>query len=172
MVTILATLDGSSTSEVVLPVLSKLASGLGATVHLLIVVAPPEGTSAPFQGSGSHFSVAGSGATESGLMLNPVEPGWVETEGQAISRVVDEGRGLLGRYAESLRQAGLQVEFDVVMGDDAAETIIETAREHAADFIAMATHGRSGLNQLVQGSVASAVLRSGVAPVVLVRPTA
>jgi nucleotide-binding universal stress UspA family protein len=36
----------------------------------------------------------------------------------------------------------------------------------------MATHGRSGLREIVHGSVAAAVLRSGVAPVLLVRPKA
>ena len=175
MTTILATLDGSSTSEAVLPVLSRLAAGLGATVHLLTVVVPPTGTRGRSRGP-ETFIASGSPnlgvpVTDTGPVIEPVDPGWIETEGQAIARVMDQGRDLLGRYAEPLRLAGLQVEFDVVIGDDAAETIIESAREHAADFIAMATHGRGGLNQLVQGSVASAVVRSGVAPVVLVRPT-
>ena len=44
------------------------------------------------------------------------------------------------------------------------------AREEGANLIAMATHGRGAVGQLVQGSVAAEVLRSGVAPVLLVRP--
>jgi nucleotide-binding universal stress UspA family protein len=57
------------------------------------------------------------------------------------------------------------------MAENPAGAIIEYAREHDFDLIAMATHGRGGLTQLVQGSVASAVVKSGVAPVMLIRPS-
>ena len=51
----------------------------------------------------------------------------------------------------------------------AAETIIEYAREHPVDLIVMATHGRSGLQRWVYGSVADKVLRGANVPVLLVR---
>jgi nucleotide-binding universal stress UspA family protein len=141
---------------------------------MLAVIDPPEGTTVSSHDRNS-FSLSGdvSGITASGLDLRtsePVDPVLVETEGQAIQRVIDERKEALARYAAPLHAAGLEIEYNVVLGDDAAETIIRFAREHRPDFIAMATHGRSGLNQLVQGSVASEVVRSGVAPVVLVRP--
>jgi hypothetical protein len=41
---------------------------------------------------------------------------------------------------------------------------------NSIDLVVMATHGRSGISRVVQGSVAGRVLRAGVAPVVLVRP--
>jgi nucleotide-binding universal stress UspA family protein len=57
------------------------------------------------------------------------------------------------------------------MSDDKPATAIaKHARQGNFSLIAMATHGRGGLSELVQGSVASSVVRSGVAPVVLVRP--
>ena len=65
-----------------------------------------------------------------------------------------------------------QVDLVVVMDSDAAKAIIGDAKQNPVDLIALATHGRSGLNQLVQGSVAAAVVRSGVAPTLLVRPQA
>jgi nucleotide-binding universal stress UspA family protein len=37
-------------------------------------------------------------------------------------------------------------------------------------LIAMATHGRSGAGHLFAGSVCEKVIRSGAAPVVVVRP--
>jgi nucleotide-binding universal stress UspA family protein len=73
--------------------------------------------------------------------------------------------------AGQLREHGLQVETVVDMSDDPAKTIIERAREGGFDLIAMATHGRGGLNELVKGTAASRVLKSDIAPVVLVRPT-
>jgi nucleotide-binding universal stress UspA family protein len=51
----------------------------------------------------------------------------------------------------------------------AAETIIDYARHHPVDLIVMATHGRSGLQRWVYGSVADKVLRGANQPVLLVR---
>jgi nucleotide-binding universal stress UspA family protein len=52
-----------------------------------------------------------------------------------------------------------------------AEQIVATARETGADIIAMSTHGRGGLDRLVFGSVAQAVLRHVDMPVFLMRAT-
>jgi len=65
---------------------------------------------------------------------------------------------------------GLDVKRFAHLSDNPSEVIVDYAREQAVDLIAMATHGRSGLSRLVQGSVASQVVQSGVAPVLLVRP--
>jgi nucleotide-binding universal stress UspA family protein len=50
-----------------------------------------------------------------------------------------------------------------------AEAIVRAAEENQIDVIAMATHGRSGLQRAVYGSVAEQVLRSSTRPVLLVR---
>ena len=42
---------------------------------------------------------------------------------------------------------------------DVAHAIVSYAKEHKADYIAMATHGRSGLRRLLLGSVAELVVR-------------
>ncbi len=51
----------------------------------------------------------------------------------------------------------------------AAEMIIDYARRHPVDLLVMATHGRSGLQRWVYGSVADKVLRGADIPVLLVR---
>jgi len=50
-----------------------------------------------------------------------------------------------------------------------AETIIDYTRDHPIDLIVMATHGRSGLQRWVYGSVADKVLRGADLHVWLVR---
>jgi nucleotide-binding universal stress UspA family protein len=50
-----------------------------------------------------------------------------------------------------------------------AEAIVRAAEQEQIDVIAMATHGRSGLQRAVYGSVAEQVLRSSTRPVLLVR---
>ncbi|MER3421776.1 MAG: hypothetical protein C4290_15160 [Chloroflexota bacterium] len=66
--------------------------------------------------------------------------------------------------------AGRPVERVVLVGLHPAEEIITWMRAHPVDFVVMATHGHGGLRHLVTGSVTEAVLRSGLAPVIAVRP--
>jgi nucleotide-binding universal stress UspA family protein len=54
----------------------------------------------------------------------------------------------------------------------AVDGILQAADEENADYIVMSTHGRSGLSEFVQGSVAAGVLRHSHVPVLLKRPEA
>jgi nucleotide-binding universal stress UspA family protein len=88
------------------------------------------------------------------------------TERAAIARAEAE----LGAIADRLRDDGLTVNTHVFY--DAADTAILTAaRQEDADLIVMSTHGRSGLNRWVYGSVADAVMRAAPVPVLLVPAT-
>ncbi len=71
---------------------------------------------------------------------------------------------LAARYAEE----GVKVTTDVRFGH-AAGKILAHAEESRASLIAMATHGRTGLERLVRGSVAEEVLRLATVPVFLHR---
>ena len=51
-----------------------------------------------------------------------------------------------------------------------AEALIAYAGDHQIGLIAMATHSRRGISHFVWGSSTEAVIRSGVAPVLVVRP--
>jgi len=53
--------------------------------------------------------------------------------------------------------------------DRAEDAIINKAGANAGTLIAMATHGRSGLNRFLLGSVAEKILRGSTNPLVLVR---
>lgn len=75
----------------------------------------------------------------------------------------------------SLAQLQLNVTTSLLIARDVAETLIETAelgREKAAscDVMVMATHGRSGLQRWVMGSVTERVLGATHLPLLIVRP--
>ncbi len=74
----------------------------------------------------------------------------------------------LSAVAGKLSQQGARVSTDVRFGEAAAK-ILEHARERRSDLIAMSTHGRSGVDRIVRGSVAEAVLRGADLPVFLAR---
>jgi nucleotide-binding universal stress UspA family protein len=60
------------------------------------------------------------------------------------------------------------VEHHLTEGDPAAE-IVHLAQETHCDLIVMGTQGRTGMDRLLMGSVAEAVLRKAPCPVLTVR---
>jgi nucleotide-binding universal stress UspA family protein/CBS domain-containing protein len=145
---ILVTLDGSKFAERVLPSVELLAEKLGATVTLLQVLAPVQ---LPLQVE----VYAGGAGPERSTSSSP-----------------DEARGDAVRYLTSVQTAlqarGVTAECETVEGP-ASEVIVRRARQLGADLIAITTHGRTGVDRMVFGSVAEDVLRQTPCPVLLVR---
>lgn len=75
-------------------------------------------------------------------------------------------RGLARRLRET-HQA--KVDWEVLHGDP-AESIVSYANEYPNVMLAMTTHGRSGLSQVVAGSVSHEVLHEACCPVAVLRP--
>jgi nucleotide-binding universal stress UspA family protein len=160
---ILVPLDGSQTSEAIIPQIEKVVG--------------PETTVTLFAAAEVLYSLAlnvrplvVAGAPGPGGVVDVPGPKMVETRGQAISRVEDEETQHLERIAEPLRKLGLHVETKVAFGGDAGEQILKAAKELGVDAIFMATHGRTALGQIVFGSVAEKVMQAGICPVLMVRP--
>ncbi len=63
---------------------------------------------------------------------------------------------------------GIHVRHVLLEGDPAAE-IVDYAREANSDLIVMGTHGRTGLERLLMGSVAERVLREAPCSVLVVK---
>jgi nucleotide-binding universal stress UspA family protein len=60
----------------------------------------------------------------------------------------------------------------VLEGADVPRTIVDFAHAQKADYIALATHGRSGLRRLLLGSVAEVIVRHAHVPILLYPPPA
>ena len=71
-------------------------------------------------------------------------------------------------YLERVTAAGLEGEIAVVRGVPFQE-ILETAKMQQVDLIVMGTHGRTGLQHVLMGSVAEKVVRLAPCPVLVVR---
>jgi nucleotide-binding universal stress UspA family protein len=70
-------------------------------------------------------------------------------------------------FTEEVDCGGTVVHLDVVEGDP-VETILDRADAWPADLIIMGTHGRTGIERLVVGSVAERVIRRASCPVLTV----
>jgi nucleotide-binding universal stress UspA family protein len=83
----------------------------------------------------------------------------------------DTGERALAAAAEKVRRSGAKAETALfeAKGERIAALIASDARDWKADLIVLGTHGRSGLNRLLLGSVAEGVARAASVPVLLVR---
>ena len=115
------------------------------------------------------------GATLALVHVQSPLPTYAFAEGGALdlARLEDEQRRwalerLEIQAEETARAAGIAVTTAIRVGTPAAE-IVEAAREAGADVIVVGTHGRTGLNRLLIGSVAERVVRTAPCPVLTVR---
>ena len=81
--------------------------------------------------------------------------------------LADQAQEYLSRIAKKLQDEGLTVDLDVQIGD-AATVITDRAHELGVDAICISTHGRSGIERWLFGSVTNKVLSSATCPVLVV----
>lgn len=98
------------------------------------------------------------------------EPTPVYGEGVVIPANPEVFRIEAREQLERLASPGPEVAVEHRLEDgDPATGILHAAREAGADLIVMATHGRTGLERLLMGSVAEQVVRKAVCPVLTVK---
>ena len=93
-------------------------------------------------------------------------PGVDPTEAEVAA--VRKAEEYLKKIEGRLKAKGFRVDTHVRYGDD-AEEILDHASQKDVDFIAMTTHGRSGIKRFLLGSVAEKILRHSPKPIFLVR---
>ena len=139
---ILIPLDGSKTAEKVLPYARFLAGNLKLPVELLGVVDIVE--------MATHISA------DRARYLDTLIEDSVRNSEQYL-------RGMAGKFPTGTKCR--------VEKGKAEQVIIEAAAADKGTLITMATHGRSGMNRWLLGSVTEKVLRGGTNPMLLVRAT-
>jgi nucleotide-binding universal stress UspA family protein len=96
-----------------------------------------------------------------------------EAPGTAVVRVWEEQRTWVQRALDERTSAaaarGLAVRSRLETGSPAT-AIADAAEAEGADLVVIGTHGRTGLNRLVIGSVAERVVRIAPCPVLTVKP--
>lgn len=141
---ILITLDGSELAEKALPVAMELAAFHDAELILLRVA---EG--------------------EPTLAEKAVGYTWIGAP-ERMAKDSAESRAYLEKVAATMPEDSVAFDIKVEMG--AAEArIVRYAERESVDLIVMSTHGRTGLPNLIMGSVAKGVVADAPCPVMLIR---
>lgn len=147
---ILLPLDGSKTSESVLPYVNRLLSSCSEETDktvIMLQVLPAE-----------HSEFIG-GYDIPHMPYNEPE----------IKSMKERSEAYLKEKAILLAKQGVKIETRVEFGEP-IERIVEVAEKADVDFIAMSTHGRSGISRWAMGSVADGIIRQDSdIPVFLVR---
>jgi nucleotide-binding universal stress UspA family protein len=163
---ILATFDGSSCSEVTIPQLEWLARMPDAEFTLLSIAHRPHETARARQlPKATAAGMGGQGSTP--IVIAAQEPALVEDRGEAIDRTLAERSDYLEGIIARLPR-GPRYNVEALIADDIAAAIIRYAMEHQPDVMVMGTHGETGIIHSIFGDTAEEVVRSGVAPVLLV----
>ena len=138
---LLVPFDFSEYSEYALDYAVNLAAQLGATIHLVHVIAIPT-----------------AGVPEVVVPINAT----------VIENMVVDYQKELDKIANARRTTAPVGQVHVRIGD-AREVILHAAEEIGADMIVMGTHGRRGFKRALLGSVAETVVRSAPCPVLTIR---
>ena len=92
--------------------------------------------------------------------------------GLQVEVLLKHAQGYVDAIAARAGKAGVPCTKLTCSALDAAEAIVDTARERNCDLIVMGSHGRRGLSRLLAGSVTQAVLANAPVPVMVLRPAA
>ena len=145
---ILVPTDGSPVSEAAADAAIDYVLGHAGSEVVALSVAVPEP---------SFQSLEGAMAYDPGLQMDVL---------------LQHAQGYVDAIAARCGKAGVRCTPLTCSALDAAEAIVDTARERQCDLIVMGSHGRRGLSRLLAGSVTQAVLAHAPVPVMVLQPAA
>jgi nucleotide-binding universal stress UspA family protein len=87
---------------------------------------------------------------------------------EVVDALETEGQSVVDDVVERARAAGVSTVDEVVQGGP-HRTIVDYADARDVDVIVMATHGRTGLDRYLLGSVTAKVVRTSPVPVLTVK---
>ena len=140
---ILVPIDGSATAQLAVNKAIALAKAFGSQVTAIYVIDPY-----PFTGVGTDFAFG---------------------QGEYLNAATAEANAAINAAKKALAAAGVSVQASVIEAHTVWRGIVESAVAMQTDLIVIGSHGRSGLEKLVLGSVTQAVLSHTHLPVLVVR---
>lgn len=142
---ILVPTDGSPVSEAAVDAALDFARVFGSDIVALGVAVPEP----------AYQSLEGAMAYDPGLQIDVL---------------LEHARQHVDAVAARAQEAGVSCIPITCEALDAAEAIVDAARQRQCDLIVMGSHGRRGLSRLLAGSVTQAVLARAPVPVMVLRP--
>jgi nucleotide-binding universal stress UspA family protein len=102
------------------------------------------------------------------IFVGPGEAAAADAIGQLLEQQEKYHLEIAQRSTDRLRKAGLVAEARMVVADPRS-ALLEAARKHPTDLIVVGSHGRTGIQKLMLGSVASHVVTHAPCSVLVIR---
>lgn len=153
---ILVALDRSDMSQLVFAAALDLAKNMGADLTILHVLSPETEESPNVQVMLGHGTMPGFNQT----VLDIYQNLWKTYE--------ERGLEMLQSYVERATASNVTVESLQALGSP-SRVISEIARQLQVDLIVVGRRGYSGLNELILGSVSSAVMHRAPCSVLVIQ---
>lgn len=146
---IIVPLDGSKLAETAIEPAIKIAGKFNGKVTLISVAITP-----PMQ-----IAYAIRGLPDAGDLYLTLR-----------QNAYNKTRSYLDSQIEKWKNSSVIVSGNPIIGTPIADAILSGTDTLGADLIVMTSHGRTGLNRWLLGSVAEAVVRKSTIPIYLLRP--
>ncbi|MCV6637382.1 TSUP family transporter [Candidatus Albibeggiatoa sp. nov. NOAA] len=104
-----------------------------------------------------HGDIAAETATNLAQYLNANVTVVSAIEGDYSDRHRKEAKSIVDRVVDLMKQKGVKASGEVLMGSPAT-TIVDAAKDKAIDLIIMGSHGSSGFEKVLMGSVSDRVI--------------
>lgn len=91
-----------------------------------------------------------------------------ETLQEHQAKSEQHARTVLTEFGHRAQAAGVAFDGQFMLTDQVADAIVDMARRAECDLIVMATHGRHGLDALINGSLTKSVLSHSLIPLLVV----
>jgi nucleotide-binding universal stress UspA family protein len=144
---ILVPLDGTAAHEPALPIAITIAHTFGAALHLVLVI--------------PTLSTLSGERAASGLLLPTTMRALLDLSQQDAADYLEQA-------IARCRAEGVVAHAELLRGDIVPE-VLGLAERLNVDLIVLASHGRTGLDALLTGSVASRIAGRRIRPLLLVR---
>jgi len=139
---ILIPTDGSEGTELAMDHALDLAETYDATVHALFVV-------------------------DTGYLYSGIEDSPVNWDA-VLSELEEDGKRAVNAAFEQAADRGIDLDRELLQSSNIHKAILEYADENDVDLIVMGTHGRTGFDRYLLGSVTEKVVRTSEIPVLTV----
>lgn len=140
---ILVPMDGSATARLAMEKAKEMAKVFASRVTAVYVINPY-----PFAGVGTDFAYG---------------------QAEYLSAATAEAKAIVEEAKNAFEGSGVNMETSLIEASTPWRGVIQAAEATQADLIVMGSHGRSGLEKLLLGSVTQAVLTHTRVPVLVVR---
>ena len=90
-------------------------------------------------------------------------------DSELLKKQTKVAKKYMEKLEESANKAGVKIKLQILKSTSVVKDIATFAKSRKIDLIVMNSHGRTGLDKLILGSVANGVIQRSTTPVLLIK---